>query len=239
MTRTVAGRTGRSGERGSPGSKRTRRFVTTAMVDDQARTHVPVPFDPDETGGPKARHHVIESLGGCGLRGVIDAAPTGPRARTRPGVGTSTADRAARAVSRSSSSPKVPSARIGARHRRRPDAAPAAGAFFDSLAQFYRDAYLRWIDATERRPEQRPLRIAEMIRLLGRARRNAPVEQSAQAVRSAPVVVLLGLDPRDPQMRRSARTGLARSSGGDGPARRSPSARRRSSPDQNSERSAP
>jgi uncharacterized protein YdeI (YjbR/CyaY-like superfamily) len=29
---------------------------------------------------------------------------------------------------------------------------PAAGAFFDTLAQFYRNAYLRWIDATTRRP---------------------------------------------------------------------------------------
>jgi hypothetical protein len=38
--------------------------------------------------------------------------------------------------------------------------------FFDSLAQFYRNAFLRWIDATKRRPEQRPLRIAEMILLL-------------------------------------------------------------------------
>lgn len=46
------------------------------------------------------------------------------------------------------------------------DASPAAGAFFDSLAQFYRNAFLRWIDATKRRPEQRPLRIAEMVRLL-------------------------------------------------------------------------
>jgi uncharacterized protein YdeI (YjbR/CyaY-like superfamily) len=42
---------------------------------------------------------------------------------------------------------------------------PKAAAFFDSLAQFYRRAYLRWIDATKRRPEQRPVRIAEMMKL--------------------------------------------------------------------------
>ncbi len=52
------------------------------------------------------------------------------------------------------------------------DAHPEAGAFFDSLAQFYRTAYLRWIDATKRRPDQRAQRIAEMIRLL-----NAGVKQ--------------------------------------------------------------
>ncbi len=44
------------------------------------------------------------------------------------------------------------------------DAAPDAADFFDSLAQFYRTAWLRWIDSTKRRPEQRPIRIAEMIR---------------------------------------------------------------------------
>jgi hypothetical protein len=32
--------------------------------------------------------------------------------------------------------------------------------------QFYRGAYLRWIDATKRRPEQRAERIAEMVKLL-------------------------------------------------------------------------
>ena len=43
---------------------------------------------------------------------------------------------------------------------------PAAGAFFDTLAQFYRKAYLRWIDATTRRPEVRAARIAEVVDLL-------------------------------------------------------------------------
>jgi hypothetical protein len=32
--------------------------------------------------------------------------------------------------------------------------------------QFYRNAYLRWIDATKRRPEVRAARIAETVELL-------------------------------------------------------------------------
>ncbi|MGH3256737.1 MAG: YdeI/OmpD-associated family protein [Streptosporangiaceae bacterium] len=44
---------------------------------------------------------------------------------------------------------------------------PAAAAFFDTLAQFYRKAYLRWIDATTRRPDLRAARIAEVVDLLG------------------------------------------------------------------------
>jgi uncharacterized protein YdeI (YjbR/CyaY-like superfamily) len=43
---------------------------------------------------------------------------------------------------------------------------PAAAAFFDTLAQFYRKAYLRWIDATTRRPDLRAARIAEVVDLL-------------------------------------------------------------------------
>jgi uncharacterized protein YdeI (YjbR/CyaY-like superfamily) len=54
------------------------------------------------------------------------------------------------------------------------DASPEAAAFFDSLAQFYRRAYLRWIDATKRRPDQRPIRIAEMINLLEQGKKERP-----------------------------------------------------------------
>lgn len=46
------------------------------------------------------------------------------------------------------------------------DAAPDAGAFFDSLAQFYRKAYLTWIGATKRSHDKRSERIAEMVKLL-------------------------------------------------------------------------
>jgi len=42
----------------------------------------------------------------------------------------------------------------------------AAAAFFDTLAQFYRKAYLRYIDATTRRPDLRAVRIAEVVDLL-------------------------------------------------------------------------
>ena len=46
------------------------------------------------------------------------------------------------------------------------EANPDAAAFFDTLAQFYRKAYLRWIDATTRRPDLRAARIAEVVDLL-------------------------------------------------------------------------
>jgi uncharacterized protein YdeI (YjbR/CyaY-like superfamily) len=51
---------------------------------------------------------------------------------------------------------------------------PAAGAFFDTLAQFYRKAYLRWIDATTRRPDVRAARIAEVVGLLAAGIKERP-----------------------------------------------------------------
>jgi hypothetical protein len=44
--------------------------------------------------------------------------------------------------------------------------APRAAAFFDDLAQFYRKGYLRWIDATKNKPEERTRRIVEVVKLL-------------------------------------------------------------------------
>jgi uncharacterized protein YdeI (YjbR/CyaY-like superfamily) len=54
------------------------------------------------------------------------------------------------------------------------DAEPAAAEFFDGLAQFYRKAYLRWIDATTRRPEVRAERIDEVVRLLAAGVKERP-----------------------------------------------------------------
>ena len=51
---------------------------------------------------------------------------------------------------------------------------PAAAAFFDTLAQFYRKAYLRWIDATIRRPDVRATRIAEVVGLLAAGIKERP-----------------------------------------------------------------
>jgi hypothetical protein len=42
---------------------------------------------------------------------------------------------------------------------------PAAGAFFDSIAEFYRRAHLRDVDATKRRPDERAACVAEVVEL--------------------------------------------------------------------------
>ena len=45
------------------------------------------------------------------------------------------------------------------------EAEPQAKAFFEALATFYRNSYLKWIESAKR-PETRASRIAEMIQLL-------------------------------------------------------------------------
>ena len=45
------------------------------------------------------------------------------------------------------------------------DAEPQAKAFFESLATFYRNTYIKWIEG-DKRPETRVARIQEMIELL-------------------------------------------------------------------------
>jgi hypothetical protein len=150
------------------------RFSTTVSVDRQGRTHLPVPFEPDEVWGAKPRHHVTGSVAGRGLRGVVDRVDGGRVLVLGPAwsQGCGPADGevvevvlAPEGPQRGALAPDVAAAL---------DASPAAGAFFDSLAQFYRKAYLRWIDATKRHPEQRPARIAEVVGLLERGEKQRP-----------------------------------------------------------------
>jgi hypothetical protein len=54
------------------------------------------------------------------------------------------------------------------------EASCSTGTFLDSIAQFYRRAYLRCTVATERRPDLRVARIAAVIVLRPLERRNDP-----------------------------------------------------------------
>lgn len=147
---------------------RTQRFDATVTLDDQGRTHLAVPFDPDEVWGAKPRHHVAGTIAGCRFRGVLDGRELvlGPAWRpTGLGDGPAEVVMEPEGPQRADLAPDVAAAL---------EAAPDAAAFFDSLAQFYRKGYLTWIDATKRRPEQRPERIAEMVRLLRAGHKQRP-----------------------------------------------------------------
>ncbi len=128
-------------------------------------TIAPLPFDPNEVWGVKQRHHVAGSINGIHVRGALGSngeqyfLPLGAAWLRDCGV-----DAGVRVdVVLSPEGPQ--------NENLSPDVAdalkaePDAKAFFESLATFYRKAYIKWIEGA-RRPETRAARIEEMVRLL-------------------------------------------------------------------------
>jgi hypothetical protein len=143
------------------------RFTTVMVPAGRGRGFVPVPFDPDRVWHAKPRHHVAGTLNGIRIRAVVEARDGGygfsvGAARLRDGAGLAVGDTVTVEIA-----PEGPQrADLAEDIAAALDADPRAAAFFDSLAQFYRKGYLRWIDATKRSPARRAERIAEMVRLL-------------------------------------------------------------------------
>ena len=150
------------------------RFAARVAAAGRGKLLVPVPFNPNQVWGTKQRHHVAGTVNSSRVRAVIEPAgggygftlgPTSPAA-CAVAVGDEVAvEIAPEGPQRDDLADDVAAALA---------ANPDAGAFFDSLAQFYRRAYLRWIDATKRRPEQRAERIAEMVKLLRSGSKQRP-----------------------------------------------------------------
>lgn len=132
----------------------------------RGRVIVPVPFDPDTLWGAKTRHHVTGTINGRRIRGIIEPLDSGHGIAFGPAwlrdCGLAPGDRVEAVLSPEGPQRDDLADDIAAALAANPEAA----AFFDSLAQFYRRAYLRWVDATKRRPDQRAARIAEMVDLL-------------------------------------------------------------------------
>lgn len=150
------------------------RYRATVIEGGRGRVLVPVPFDPDRAFGSKVRHHVAGTVNGMGVRAVIEAIDGGYGivlgAAWRRDCGVKPGD--AVEVSLAPEGPQrddLPADLAAALV-----ANPAAGEFFDSLAQFYRRGYLRWIEATRRSPQRRAERIAETVRLLAEGHKSRP-----------------------------------------------------------------
>jgi translation initiation factor IF-1 len=153
---------------------RTQRFGAIVAAGPGGRAIIVVPFDPDEVWGAKAEHPVNGTVGGMRVRVTLSPGGSGwaftlSPARTscmRIAAGDEvTVELAPEGPQRADLAEDI-SAALAAN--------PAAAAFFDTLAQFYRKAYLRWIDATTRRPELRAARIAEVVDLLAAGTKERP-----------------------------------------------------------------
>jgi Bacteriocin-protection, YdeI or OmpD-Associated len=149
------------------------RFAAT-LVTAHGRVFMPVPFDPDAVWGFKVEHHVRGMINGMDVRGVLEALDGGQGLVLGP----------AWRRDRHLESGAAVEAMLEPEGPQRDDLADdiaealahnaAAGAFFDSIAQFYRRAYLRYIDATKRRPDERSARIAEVVELLAAGVKQRP-----------------------------------------------------------------
>lgn len=142
----------------------TQRFKTI-ISKSGTRTFIPLPFNPNDIWGVKARHHIRGSVNGHTVRGSLGSdgtqyfLPLGAAWRRDCGlVAGSKVDVALspEGPQSESLSPDVAAAL---------DAEPQAKAFFESLATFYRNTYIKWIESAKR-PETRTARIKEMLELL-------------------------------------------------------------------------
>jgi hypothetical protein len=144
----------------------TQRFTAIVAAAGRGKLLVPVPFDPDQVWGAKHRHHIAGTVNGIHVRAVIEPAGAGlgfTLGSTSPArFGVDVGDEVAVEIAPEGPQRDDLADDVAAALAANPD----AGAFFDSLAQFYRRGYLRWIDATKRRPDQRAERIANMVKLL-------------------------------------------------------------------------
>lgn len=156
---------------------RTRTFTTTLEVDARARAVIALPFEPNEAWGPKPAHPVAGTVNGIPVRAVVRQTESGWVIALGPawrrdchlpaGVEVDVV-LAPEGPQRDDLADDIADA-LGAE--------PDAAAFFDGLAQFYRRAHLRWIDATRGRPDVRAARIKEVVGLLNggvKQRRKSP-----------------------------------------------------------------
>jgi Bacteriocin-protection, YdeI or OmpD-Associated/Domain of unknown function (DUF1905) len=153
---------------------RQQRFSVHVAPGPRGRGVITVPFDPDETWGAKAEHPVGGTVDGRFVRGTLTPGEGGWAFTVTPlwmrdacvALGTEVA------VELSPEGPQRGD--LAADIAAALAANPAAASFFDTLAQFYRKAYLRYIDATTRRPELRAARIAEVVDLLAAGVKQRP-----------------------------------------------------------------
>jgi hypothetical protein len=150
------------------------RFRAVIAAGPRGSAVITVPFDPDEVWGAKAEHPVSGTISGCRIRTRLVSADSGwvltmaPKRLLSAGIAIGddvTVELAPEGPQRGDLAGDIAAAFA---------ASPAAGAFFDTLAQFYRKAYLRWIDATTRRPDLRAARIAEVTGLLAAGIKERP-----------------------------------------------------------------
>jgi hypothetical protein len=147
----------------------TQRFKSVVATSG-TRVFIPLPFNPNEVWGVKQRHHIRGTVNGYGVRGSLGS--DGIRyflllgAAWRRDCGVDAGVKvdvvlAPEGPQSESLSPDV---------ARALEAEPQAKAFFESLATFYRNTYIKWIESAKK-TETRSAHIQEMIELLKKGKK--------------------------------------------------------------------
>jgi hypothetical protein len=148
-----------------------RKFSAPVESRPKGKIAIKVPFDPSAEWGEKAIHHVTGSVYSVPVRGpliregdayYLELGPAWNRGR-RPPVGSSVEVVLSPEGPQFSSLAKDFADALGAE--------PEARAFFESLATFYREGFVRWIEEAKR-PDTRSKRIAETIDALKAGRKS-------------------------------------------------------------------
>ena len=137
----------------------------TTITKIGARTFIAPPFNPNEIWGVKGRHYITGTVNGYGVRGSLGSdgkqyfLPLGAVWRRDSGLD------AGDTVNVTLSPEGPQSENLSTDVAEALEAEPQAKAFFESLATFYRNTYIKWIESAKR-PETRAACIKEMIGLL-------------------------------------------------------------------------
>jgi len=157
-----------------PSSAGPQRFRAKIDGTEKGRVYLALPFDPAGVWGERSRYHLRGTIDGRPFRGAAEPfakghlLALGPAYREGTGLGPGDVVEVVLEIEgpqRDALAPDLAAAL---------EAEPEAGRFFDALASFYRKNYLRWIEATKRRPDVRAARIAELVELLRTGHKQRP-----------------------------------------------------------------
>jgi hypothetical protein len=153
---------------------RTMTFTATAQARPRGGIAIALPFGPAEAWGERDRYYLAGTIEHYPMRATITPTHDEPMLALGPawcrdsrvGQGTSLQ------VSLHPEGPQLDT--ISADFADALRAEPKARRFFESLATFYRKAYVTWVEGTKR-PETRRPRIAEVVEDLKAGRRERSV----------------------------------------------------------------
>jgi hypothetical protein len=125
----------------------TSQHFKTIISKSGTRVFIPLPFNPNDVWGVKGRHHITGSVNGHGVRGSLGSdgtqyfLPLG--AAWRRGCGLDVGSKVDVVLSPEGPQSESVSSDVASAL----DADPQAKAFFESLATFYRNTYIKWIES--------------------------------------------------------------------------------------------